>query len=90
MDIRLGPEPGRDEIFDVCRRAKEALPSGQPLRLVTEDVQRVSPALAQLIIGISRAAGPDAPFTLVSPSAPLVDAFQAYGLFADFMTIPME
>lgn len=90
MDISVSPEPGRDEIFDLFGRAKDALHAGEPIRLLTGDVQNVSPALAQLVIAVARAAGPSGSFTLVSPSGALVDSFQAYGLFSDFMTISME
>ena len=91
MDIALGPEPTRDDIFDLYCRAKDAFSASEPLRLLTADLQRVPASLAQFIISCSRTAASGAgTFTLVAPSAALVDAFQAYGLFSDFMTISME
>jgi anti-anti-sigma regulatory factor len=45
----------------------------------------------QLILSIARTARESgAGFTLVTPSAQLVDDFQTFGLFADMMTIAME
>jgi hypothetical protein len=91
VDISLGPEPTRDDIFDLYCRAKDAFSAGEPLRLLSADLQRVPASLAQFIISCSRtAASGTGTFTLAAPSVALVDAFQAYGLFSDFMTISME
>ena len=91
MDLSLSPDPGRDEVFELCGKLREAVNAGEPIRLDTGATLELSPALAQLVIAAGRsAAASEVPFTLVSPTPQLVDAFQTFGLFADLMTISME
>ncbi|MHB2169731.1 STAS domain-containing protein [Alsobacter sp. R-9] len=91
MDLALTSEPTRDEIFEVYGKMKDAFAANDNVRLHVAEVNRLTPALAQLIIAAGRAApGREGAFTLVSPTAGLVDGFQALGLFADFMTVGME
>jgi hypothetical protein len=92
LDLSLSPDPGRDEVFDLCGKMREAVLSGDAIRLDAGATQTLSPALAQLIVAAGRSANAaaDSGFTLVSPTPQLVDAFQTFGLFADLMTISME
>ncbi len=91
MDLSLSPDPGRDEVFDLCGKLREAVSSGEAIRLDAGATLTLSPALAQLIVAAGRSANAaDVGFTLVSPTPQLVDAFQTFGLFADLMTISME
>jgi hypothetical protein len=91
LDLALNPDPTRDEIFEVYGKMKDAFAANDNVRLNVAEVNRLSPALAQLVIAAGRAAPDrDGSFMLVSPTAGLVDGFQSLGLFADFMTIGME
>jgi hypothetical protein len=91
LDLTLSSDPGRDEVLDLCGKLRDALASGEPVRLDVSATVELSPALAQLVVAAGRSAsGSDIPFTLVSPTPQLVDGFQTYGLFADLMTISME
>lgn len=91
MDLTLLPEPSRDDIFELAGKLRDAVSVAEPIRLDAGAMLELSPALAQLVVAAGRsAAAASIPFTLVSPTPQMVDAFQSYGLFADLMTISME
>jgi hypothetical protein len=91
LDLSLSPDPGRDEVFDLCGKLRDAVSAGEAIRLDAGATVELSPALAQLIVASGRSANAaDVGFSLVSPTPQLVDSFQTFGLFADLMTISME
>ena len=91
MDLSLSADPGRDAVFELCGKMRDAVSAGEAIRLDAGATMALSPALAQLVVATGRSASAvDVSFTLVSPTPQLVDAFQTYGLFADLMTISME
>lgn len=91
MDLTLSPDPSRDDVFELGSKLRDAVTTGEPIRLDAGATLELSPALAQLVVAAGRsAAAANIPFTLVSPTPQMVDAFQSYGLFADLMTISME
>jgi hypothetical protein len=91
VDLAIGGSVSRDEIFDLCNKVKDAFGAGKPVRLDGSQADGLTPILAQVILAAGKAASEGGQsFTLVSPSAAMIDAFQGFGLFADLMTIPME
>lgn len=91
MDAALAAQPSREALFDLANLAKDTFSAGEALRLDASAAEQVPPAVIQLILSIARTARESgAGFTLVTPSAQLVDDFQTFGLFADMMTIAME
>ncbi len=56
MDLALSPDPSRDEIFEVYGKMKDAFAANDNVRLNVSEVNRLTPALAQLVIAAGRAA----------------------------------
>lgn len=91
MDIVLPAQAGREMVFEIANQARDAFAAGESVRLDASAADSVQPAMVQLIVSMAGAARETgAGFTLVSPSAQLVDDFQTFGLFAELMTISME
>jgi hypothetical protein len=91
VELVVGEQPGRGEVVALYGGLKDALASGEGVRLDVSATASPPPALAQLLVAAGReAAAAGRPFVLVSPRPEFVDAFQGLGLFGDLMTLSME
>jgi hypothetical protein len=87
----LPAQASRESVFELANQAKDAFAVGDGIRLDASAAEILPPAMLQLVLSMARTARESGTyFTLVAPSAQLVDDFQTYGLFAELMTISME
>ena len=91
VELVVGEQPGRGDVAALYGGLKDALASGDGVRLDVSATVSLPPALAQPLGAAGRSASASGlPFVRVSPRAELGDAVQGLGLFGDLMTLSME